>query len=278
MIVEKRSIVEKLLFILLALAFVVIFGFPFVITAMMSLKSLADYMSGNFWGFPQPIYFGNLQRVLFSDFNLFFLNSLFITGTSVIITVLAASLASYAFAKLKFRISPLLFTLFIIGMMIPIHATLIPVYQLTDALGLLDRRVGLIGPYVSRGLPVGIFIMTSFFREVPNSIQESAHVDGASAVRIYWSIMLPISTPAISTVAILNFLSYWNEFIIAMTIINSANRQTVPMGIRHFHGAEAINIPAVFAAILIASLPVMIFYMFAQERVINGLSAGAIKG
>jgi raffinose/stachyose/melibiose transport system permease protein len=278
MIVVKRGIIEKTAFLIAALLFLVLFGFPFVITVIMSFKSMPDYMSGNYWGFPKQIFMGNIQKVLLSRFNLYFLNSVFVSGLSVILTIFIASLASYAFAKMKFRLSPLVFTLFIIGMMIPVHTTLIPIYQLTKAMRLTDNLLGLVAPYISIGLPVAIYVITGFFREVPGSIQESAYIDGASSLRIYWSIMLPISIPAVSTVGILNFLTYWNEFIYAMTLINTTTKRTVPLGIKEFYGIEMVNIPAVFAAILVASLPVIIFYMFAQEKVINGLSAGAVKG
>jgi raffinose/stachyose/melibiose transport system permease protein len=278
MIVAKRGFIEKTGFYFLALFFIVLFGFPFVLTLLMSFKSMPDYMTGNFWGFPKQLYFGNLRRVLFSNFNIYILNSIFVSSVSVVLTTLIASLASYAFAKLKFRLSPAVFLLFIIGMMIPVHTTLIPIYQLTKALRLTDRLLGLIIPYISIGLPVAIFIMTTFFKEVPNSIQESAFIDGASSFRIYWNIMLPISVPAISTITILNFLTYWNEFIYALTLINTSNKRTIPLGIKDFYGVEAVNIPAIFATILIASLPVLVFYILAQEKVINGLSAGAVKG
>jgi raffinose/stachyose/melibiose transport system permease protein len=278
MIVAKRGYIEKAGFYFLALFFVVLFGFPFVLTLLMSFKSMPDYMTGNFWGFPQKLYFGNIQKVLFSNFNIYIFNSIFVSSVSVVLTTLIASLASYAFAKLKFRLSSLVFLLFVIGMMIPVHTTLIPIYQLTKALRLTDRLLGLVAPYVSIGLPVAIYIMTTFFKEVPDSIQESAFIDGASSFRIFWNIMLPISVPAISTVAILNFLTYWNEFIYALTLINTSSKRTIPLGIKDFYGVEAVNIPAIFATILIASLPVLIFYMLAQEKVINGLSAGAVKG
>ena len=276
--IKAHDLPGKIAFYTIALFFLIIFGFPFIVTVFMSLKSMPDYMSGNFWGLPASIYFGNLQKVIFSRFNLYFFNSVFVSAISVTLTVLIATLAGYAFAKMKFRLSPVVFTLFIIGMLIPVHTTLIPIYQLTSAMRLTDRLLGLVAPYISIGLPVAIYIMTSFFREVPNSIQESAFIDGASSLRIYWQIMLPISVPAVSTVSILNFLTYWNEFIYALTLINTSSRRTLPLGIREFYGVETVNIPAVFAAILVASLPVMLFYIFAQEKVINGLSAGAVKG
>jgi len=269
---------KKAAFYALSLSFLVLFGFPFILTLMMSFKSQAEYMSGNYWSFPSKIFFGNYQRVLLSRFNLYFLNSIIVSASAVFITTMVASLASYALAKIKFKFSGAVLLMFMVGMMIPVHTTLIPIYQLTRALRLTDNLAGLVGPYVSFGLPVAVFIMTAFFKEVADSIQESAVIDGASPLRIYWSIMLPISVPAISTVAIYNFLHYWNEFIYSLTLINSNIKKTLPLGMREFYGAETINIPAVLTAILVGSLPVILFYMFAQERVINGLSAGAVKG
>jgi raffinose/stachyose/melibiose transport system permease protein len=270
--------IQKAAFYAVALFFLAVFGFPLVLTLLMSFKSQMEYMSGNYWGLPHSIYFGNYLKVLFSEFSLYFVNSIIVTASAVFLSTLIASLASYAFAKMNFKAAPFLMLLFMTGMMIPIHTTLIPVYQLTRAIGMTDRLAGLVGPYVSFGLPVAIYIMTSFFREVSDSIQESAVIDGASPVRIYWSIMLPISVPAISTVAIYNFLTYWNEFIYSLTLINSNFKKTLPLGMREFYGAETVNIPAILTALLIGSLPVIVFYMFAQDKVINGLSAGAVKG
>jgi raffinose/stachyose/melibiose transport system permease protein len=268
----------KALFYVLSLSFLALFGFPFILTLLMSFKSQAEYMSGNYWGLPRKLFLGNYRRVLSSQFNVYFLNSIIVSASAVFVTTMIASLASYAFAKIKFRFSGALLLMFMVGMMIPVHTTLIPIYQLTRAVRLTDNLAGLVGPYVSFGLPIAIFIMTSFFKEVSDSIQESAVIDGASPLRIYWSIMLPISVPAISTVAIYNFLTYWNEFIYSLTLINTNIKKTLPLGMREFYGAETVNIPAVLTAILVGSLPVILFYMFAQERVINGLSAGAVKG
>jgi raffinose/stachyose/melibiose transport system permease protein len=235
-------------------------------------------MSGNFWGLPKKLFFDNYRRVLAANFLIYFRNSAVIAVLSVFFTTLFASMAGYAFAKLKFKLSGVIFLVIISGMMIPLHTTLIPIYQMNKALHFTDRIPGLVGPYISFGMPVAIYIITSFFREIPNSIQESAHIDGASPFRIYLSIMMPLSVPAVSTTAILNFLTFWNEFIVAMTMINSAHKKTLPLGMRQFYGSESLNIPAVLTAILVGSLPVLIFYAVAQEKVINGLSAGAVKG
>ncbi len=272
------KIIKRSALYLVSTGFLVTFGFPFILTLLMSFKSQAEYMKGNYWGFPVKIFLKNYEKVLLSDFNHYFANSLFVATISVTLTILLGSMAGYAFAKIKFRFSGALLLLFLVGMMIPVHTTLIPVYQLTKAMKLTDNLVGLIGPYVSFGLPVAIFILSTFFREVPDSIKESATIDGASPFRVYWSIMMPLSVPAISTVAIYNFLVYWNEFIYSLTMINSTTKKTLPLGIREFYGSETINIPAVLTAVFVGSLPVIIFYLFAQEKVIGGLSAGAVKG
>lgn len=258
--------------------FFILFGFPFVLTLFMSFKSQNEYMRGNYWGLPESFFFGNYEKILSASFLVYFKNSIFVAVFSVIIILITASLASYAFAKLKFAIKTPLFFLFLAGMMIPVHTALIPIYQLTKAMGIRDNPIGLVGPYVSFGLPLGIYIITAFFRETPLEIQESAIIDGASHFRIYWNILLPISTPAISTVGIYCFLTCWNEFIYSLTLLDSNANKTLPLGIREFYGAETVNIPAVITAVLVGSLPVMLFYFVAQERVINGLSAGAVKG
>ncbi|MEA4861093.1 Trehalose transport system permease protein SugB [bioreactor metagenome] len=273
-----KKLMDKVGFYGVAGLYLVLFGFPFVITIVMSFKSQMEFLGGNFWGFPSTLFFGNFARVFASNFPRYFANSVFVTALSVTISILAGSLASYAIARLKLKYAPYLLLFFMVGMMIPVHTTLVPIYQLTKAFGLIDSHWGLILPFVNFSLPIAIYIMTSFFREISISIQESAIIDGASPFTIYWKIMLPLSTPAISTVAIYNFLTCWNEFIYSMTLLNTERKKTLPLGIREFFGSETVNIPAVLTAILIASLPIIIFYIFAQEKVVNGLSAGAIKG
>lgn len=260
----------------LELLFLVVFGFPFVFLLFTSFKSQMGYMQ-DFWAIPTELFLGNYEKVLSRGFLQYFYNSLIVTSLSVGIGLIFSSLASYAFAKIPFRLSKPLFLMFLLGMMIPVHTTLIPVYQLLKRIGLYDSKFALIGPYISFTLPVSIFIITEFFRDVPSEIIDAAVIDGCGDFMTYWRIMLPLSTPAVATVGIYNFLHNWNEFIYALVLINKTAEKTLPLGIRDFYGAESVNIPAVLTAVLVGSLPVILFYFFAQERVINGLSAGAVK-
>jgi len=236
-----------------------------------------EYMV-NVWAFPKTIAFENYEKVLQPYFLRYFLNSIIASSSTVAIVILIASMASYAFARMRFRWSNILFIVFVAGMMIPVHTTLIPIYVLINRIGLFDTLPGLIGPYTSFSLPVAIFIMTGFFKEVPRELEEAALMDGCSHWIIFRKIMFPLSTPAIATVGIYNFLHTWNEFIYALVLINSPSRKTLPLGIREFYGMESVNIPGVITALLVGSLPVLLFYFLAQERVINGLVSGAVKG
>lgn len=261
---------------LLELFFLLLFGFPFLFVLLTSFKSQMGYMQ-DFWGLPAPLFFGNYQKVLSQGFLRYFANSLIVSILSVSLGVFFAALASYAFAKIPFKLNKLLFLVFLLGMMIPVHTTLIPIFKLLNNIGLYDSKYALIGPYISFTLPVSIFIITEFFRTVPGEVLDAALIDGCGDFKTFGRIMLPLSTPAIATVSIYNFLHTWNEFIYALVLINRASEKTLPLGIREFYGQETVNIPAVLTAVLVGSLPVILFYFMAQEKVINGLSAGAVK-
>lgn len=271
----KKGLVRFILYFS-AIIFLLVFGYPFIFVLFTSFKDQGDYIS-SFWGPPQKMYLGNFQAVFNIDFLVYFKNSLIVAVISVGLAIFIASMASYAIATMKFKLSPVVFMMFLLGMMIPVHTTLIPIYTLTSQIHMLDSITGLIGPYTSFSIPISVYIMTNFFKEVPKSILESAEIDGASPFRRFITIMMPLSKSALSTIGIFNFLYCWNEFIFSLTLINSTSQKTLPLGIREFYGMETVNIPGVITAILVGSLPVILFYFFAQEQVIRGLSSGAVK-
>ena len=277
---RKETLSDKLFksgIYLFCIVVLILTGFPLVFLIFNSFKSLPEYMV-NIWQPPTKIFFGNIKLVLSPTFLNYFKNSLIVSVSGVSIVILVSSLMSYIFAKFSFRITKGLFFLVIAGMMIPIHTTLIPIYSLSINLGVYDTLFGLIGPYVSFNIPISVFIMTQFFREIPKELDEAAMIDGATHSLIYRKIVMPLSAPALSTVGIYTFLMMWNEFIYALVMIDTRTKKTLPLGIRDFYGFQTINIPAVLTAILVGSLPVLIFYFVAQDKVINGLTQGAVKG
>ncbi|NDL68402.1 carbohydrate ABC transporter permease [Anaerotalea alkaliphila] len=274
--VLKRQLFKAGIY-LASLVILVITGFPFVFLLINSFKDMPEYLS-NIWMLPQKLYVGNYGRVLQPSFLRYFLNSVIVGAGSVFIIVAVSSMISFSFAKMQYRFKNVLYFLIIAGMMIPVHTTLIPTFTLLSGIGLNDSLVGLMGPYVSYNIPISVFILTQFFKEIPKEIEESAIIDGCGPVGIFLRMILPLSGPAISTVVVYTFLSIWNEFINANVLITTTAKKTLPLGIREFYGFQTVNIPAVLTAILVGSLPVILVYFFAQEKVLNGLTQGAVKG
>ncbi len=272
----KKHLIHAVLY-LACLVILVITGFPFVFLVLNSFKNMQEYLM-NIWMPASKIYLGNYQAVFKPDFLRYFMNSAFVSVISVGLIVLTSSMISYAFAKLKFRGSNVLYFLIIAGMMIPVHTTLIPTFTLLSAAHLGDSLIGLCGPYISYNIPISVFILTQFFKEIPHELEEAAIIDGCGKIQVFTKIMLPLSTAGLSTVTVYTFLNVWNEFINANVLINTTAKKTLPLGIREFYGFQSINIPAVLTAILVGSLPVILLYFFAQEKVVNGLTQGAVKG
>ncbi len=272
----KRRLIHTLLY-LACLIVLVMTGYPFVFLLLNSFKNMQEYLQ-NIWKPASTIFLGNYQAVFKPAFLRYFLNSAMVAVGSVTLITLTSSMISYAFAKLKFRGSGILYFIIIAGMMIPVHTTLIPTFTLLSSIHMNDSLVGLCGPYISYNIPISVFILTQFFREIPKEIEEAAIIDGCSKIQVFTKIMMPLSTAGLSTVVVYTFLNVWNEFINANVLINTTSKKTLPLGIREFYGFQSINIPAVLTAILVGSLPVILLYFFAQEKVINGLTQGAVKG
>jgi raffinose/stachyose/melibiose transport system permease protein len=187
-------------------------------------------------------------------------------------------MASYPLSRMKFKLNRPILLLFMVGMMIPIHTTLIPIFLLTQNMGLYNTLWGLIGPYVAFALPISVVIYTQFMSDLPKELIESAKIDGCGHLQLFWRILFPLLIPATATVAIYNFIHIWNEFIFALVLTNSDDAATLPIGLREFYGEFSINIPGLMAALTLASVPLLLVYFVAQEKIIKGLAAGSVKG
>ncbi|MBM7570311.1 carbohydrate ABC transporter permease [Aquibacillus albus] len=262
---------------LLAIILLLFTGLPFFIMVNTSFKQQLEFMTSP-WSLPESISFSNYALLLELDFTRYFLNSLFLSVASVILVIVLGAMASYPLARLKFRLNKPVFLLFMIGMMIPIHTTLIPIYILTSKMGLYDTLWGLIGPYVAFALPISVIIFTQFMRDIPRELEESAKIDGCGHFRLFWRIIFPLLTPAVATVAIYNFIHIWNEFIFALVLTSSSDVATLPLGLREFYGEFSVNVPGIMAALTLGSLPLLLVYFVAQEKIVKGLAAGSVKG
>lgn len=222
------------------------------------------------------------QNYLFAwtkaNFGLYFLNSLFYTVVVVLGVILIASMAAYAFSRLEFPGKNFFFIILISTMMIPIPGSFIALYVLLNKLNLVDTRLGYILPQINGGLALGIFLLKTFFDDLPKELEDSARIDGCGRFRVYWHIALPLARPAIAVLAIFNILAVWNEYLLAMLVLS--NRELMPLqrGLMVFQGAHITQYPLLMAGIVITILPVLVVYLALQKHIIKGITAGAVKG
>lgn len=276
--VPRKKGIKKLCTYIALILFAIINAYPIIWMAINSFKSEKEFAINQF-GLPQKFVLENYTAAWdIANLGVLFKNSIFITLTATVLTVIIGALASYFLSRFEFRMSKLLYGFFIFGLLIPIHATLVPMFILMKNIGLLNTPITLIFPYMAFHLPITIFILTSFMKSFPKDIEESAIMDGCGIYRIFWSIILPMSRPAIATVVILNFIYNWNEFSFALVLINDPNLQTLPLGLANFAGQFTTNYGAQMAGLTMSLIPIVIFYILFEKNIVKGMTAGAVKG
>lgn len=262
---------------LILIGFTVVIVYPVIWMLFASLKSTSEVVT-NVWGLPTVLHWENYTNAWqTAQLGYALLNSVIVSlGTVILVTVLAAA-AAFAFAKLRFRYATLLFLIFIFTMQAP--APVIPLYVMLVKMGLTDSRLGLILPTVAGGLPLAIFIFRAFFQSIPGELLDAAKVDGSTEFGAFWRIVLPISGPAIATVTILQFVGAWNDYFLALILVRSPEMRTIPLAIQvFFYAWGRTQWQEVFAALSVASLPMILLYIIMQRQFIQGLTAGSVKG
>ncbi|UFU00622.1 carbohydrate ABC transporter permease [Radiobacillus kanasensis] len=248
---------------------------------------LFDYSllkSGEFFGeaifqIPSPPEWSNYVSA-FNQGNVlpYFFNSVLVTFVSVALTAIVSILLAYAFTRMKWRFSGLFMNIILLGMMIPIHATLLPNFIIFNEVGLLNSYWALILPYTAFNIPISMFIVTGFMETIPRSIEEAAVIDGAGIWRILFQVIFPITKPAIATISVVNFINCWNEFIMAYTFITMDTFKTLPFSIIQFVGQYSSDYGAQFAVMSLIAIPSIIMYLIFTDEINKGLMAGSIKG
>ncbi len=276
-IVRKRRIKGVGLFLILFLI-ALVFLVPFGIVAFTSVKSQGELIMGGVLALPQQFRWSNFVRAWeIGKFGIYFKNSGLLLLIKVPLGIFLAALAAYPLAKMKFRFNNAIFILFLLGLTIPVHVILIPMVVMVKNLGITNTLWSLIFPYVAIGLPFQIFVMRGFFRLIPDELLEAARIDGASELWIFLRIMLPLSLPALATLYIIDAVATWNELLVALVLVNADAARTVPLGLLRFQGQFASNYTQMMAGVLIVIAPMIALYIFLQQYLIAGLSAGAVK-
>lgn len=252
---------------------------PFFFILLTSLKTRPDLIKTGAFGLPTVIAWENFSKAWNrADLSTTALNSAIISFTKVPIGLFISSLAAFALTRMRFRYQQVLFTIFVAGTLIPVQVALGPLFRMILEMGLLNKYLGILLPYIAFGVPYQVFILRGFFRTIPKELDDAARIDGASAFGLYWRIILPLARPALAALFILDFVATWNEFSIALVILQRQDSWTVPLSFQAFMGQFGNNYTELNAAIIMAILPVVIVYLLFQRYFVSGLASGAVKG
>ena len=227
---------------------------------------------------PEKLNWSNYTEVLSGGFLNYFKNSVIVLAISLVLLLFIAACASYPLARFNFKLANPIYSLIVACMSIPVHITLIPVFKMSKTAGLYDSIWALIGPYIAFAVPISVFILTSFMREIPREIEESAEIDGCGKIRMFFSIILNLSKPGLATLAIYNGVNMWNEFSFAYTLTQSSENRTLPLAIWEFQGQYSMNTPMIMAVLTLTLLPMIIMFIVFQDKLVKGMTAGAVKG
>ena len=255
--------------------------YPLYWLFMFSLKSNVDIlMSKNILGWPEVFLWENYVTVLTrSTIPTYFLNSVIYSGATVIIVGILTAMASYAIARMKWKLSGAVFMLFVIGIMIPVHAALLPLFQVLNFTGVrYIPYIGLTLVYVAFGIPMSVMILTSFFKAIPREMEESAVMDGCGVFGAFGRIMLPLIMPALATASIFTVMGTWNDLLLVQTYVDLNSLKTITVGVLDFVGVHSIKLGLIGAGLVASTIPIIIIYILFSEQIQSSLLQGAIKG
>ncbi len=253
--------------------------YPLFWLVLFSLKSNQEVFNASPFALPiEPRWENYVNVWTQGNISLYFFNSVWITVASVALTILLASLVTFAITRMKWKLNNLVLGLFMIGLMIPVHSTLIPLFDFFLNINLIDHPLAIILTYTAFNLPLTIMILLGFYYTLPREVEEAAVIDGSSVHRIFFQITLPMSMPVISTTAIINMIYNWNEFVFINTFISSDRFKTLTVGIQNFIGQYSTDWGAIGATLVISILPILIAFFFLSNKIVEGIAAGAVKG
>jgi ABC-type glycerol-3-phosphate transport system permease component len=247
---------------------------------MISLKTTTEFLMKSPWSLPEKLNFSNyITAWQKANLGSYFKNSVIASSVGATVSVLISALAAYVLARIPFKLNEFLRNYFIIGYMIPLFLTFIPLYFMMSKVGLSNGMVPLVMLYIASGVPFNTFILRGFFESLPSELEDAAAVDGSSPFRTFWAIMLPLSWPGLVSAFLINFMSLWNEFFLALLFLKKENA-TMPLGL--FYMAQRAEYTSqwtdLFAGMVITSIPILLVFALLHDQITRGMTEGAIKG
>ena len=252
---------------------------PIIWMIYSSLKTSPEF-NRSIIALPEKLIFGNyVDAFKISHMGTYYSNTIFNAAISLVLVIFISFVLAYFLSRFKFKGRNLIYFVILFGMLIPIHALLIPLFIQFKTLNMFNQRYTLIIPYVAFAMPFSIFLIESYLSGIPIDMEEAAVIDGCGFMRMLFTIVMPLCTPILTTAAILQlFTKWWNEFPFALVLINDEKLKTIPLGLMNFSSQYSTNYPMKMAALVLAILPVILIYIFFNRKIIEGMIAGAIKG
>ncbi len=273
----KSKVVQVIIYVFLTLL-AVIYIAPLLWVVITSLKDDSTLMLSP-WAMPDKLMFenytfawtaGNLGRAT--------LNSFIVCSITLVLSMLFGAMAAYAIAILRWKLAKLTLTYFLIGMMVPVHCVLIPLFIQFSKLKMSNSLIGIIIPYITFSLPITIYILVGFFEGIPRELFESACIDGCSVYKMFGTVALPLAKTGFMVTGLMSFVNNWNELLLAMVFISNEAKKTLPVSLTKFVGPYNTNYCQMFAAIVLAIIPTIIVYCMFSNQIVDGLTQGAVKG
>ncbi|SKC07788.1 raffinose/stachyose/melibiose transport system permease protein [Lachnospiraceae bacterium] len=265
--------------IILALFWLVVAFIPFMFMVITGFKQKIETIMYGAFHMPEKFFPDNYRDIITDPtFWNYFKNSVIVLILSLIILLFFSACAAYPLSRFKFRLRGPIYFLIVAAMSVPMHVTLIPVFNMTINMGLYDTIWALVPTNVAFATPISVFILTGFMQGIPRELEESADIDGCGRFGRFFKIILPLSTPGLSTLAIYNGVNVWNEFIFAFTLTQSEENRTLPLALWNYQGQYSSNTAMIMACLTLSVLPMIILFIFMQEKLVKGMMAGAVKG
>jgi raffinose/stachyose/melibiose transport system permease protein len=275
---SRRFDLGRVLLYVIAVMVLLVIVVPLSFSVLGGFRSNAQ-LAANPVGLPDPWVWTNYQTTLNDpDFYRWVRNSVLIAlGTSLLVLP-AASLAAFVIARYRFRGREAFYILFTLGLLFPVAVAILPLFITLRQTGLLNNPLGIALPQAAFGLPLSIVILRPFFRSIPRDLEDAASIDGCGPLRFYWSVMLPLSRPVLSTIAVLTIVGSWNAFLLPLLVLTQPEQWTLPLGINNISAQYVTDTAAILAYTTVAMIPALIFYFIAQRQIVTGLTSGSVKG
>lgn len=276
---KKKSRIAWTFAIILAVFWLLVAFVPFLFMVITGFKTKLETIMYSAFHMPEKFYPDNYISILTDpQFWVYFRNSVIVLVLSLVILLFISACAAYPLSRFKFRLRGPIYAIIVAAMAVPMHVTLIPVFTMTINMGLYDTIWALIPPNVAFATPISVFILTGFMQGIPKDLEEAADIDGCGRYGRFFKVILPLSTPGLSTLAIYNGVNIWNEFIFAFTLTQSEENRTLPLALWNYQGQYSTNTAMIMACLTLSVLPMIILFCILQDKLVKGMMAGAVKG